>query len=208
MEQISIAEPLASSGETVLSPQAWEHVVDIVVEGEPIAEQPTFKRYGYKQRNFTRVPWKQFSKFEVLIVQTFLFWLFSCRQIQLLFSICFFWFCFLDNYIQYIFKRLKSLRNEFHTYPTVKTAAQKSDTRYLSKLRPSQMAIPRRYIPRNAWKQIENGTLSYVNEMRICSVIFIQVAGLKVEENPELADLLMKRIQVRYPYETNYVSSW
>jgi len=44
LEQISIAEPLASSGETVFSPEAWEKVKKYVVEGEPIPERPTFHR--------------------------------------------------------------------------------------------------------------------------------------------------------------------
>ena len=42
--QISIAEPLAAIGETVLSPQAWTHVEPYVVEGDPIEERPDFHR--------------------------------------------------------------------------------------------------------------------------------------------------------------------
>lgn len=45
MEQIAIAEPLAGSGETVLSPQAWTEVEYTVVEGEPLREGPS----GYRR---------------------------------------------------------------------------------------------------------------------------------------------------------------
>ncbi|CAJ1343015.1 unnamed protein product [Effrenium voratum] len=38
LEQISIAEPLASNGETCLSPQAWHYVKDCVVEGSPLED--------------------------------------------------------------------------------------------------------------------------------------------------------------------------
>eukprot|EP00397_Hematodinium_sp_SG-2012_P000395 GEMP01000395.1.p1 GENE.GEMP01000395.1~~GEMP01000395.1.p1 ORF type:complete len:2128 (+),score=348.42 GEMP01000395.1:152-6535(+) len=44
LEQISIAEPLAVSGETVLSPEAWMHVEKYVIEGAPILERPEFHR--------------------------------------------------------------------------------------------------------------------------------------------------------------------
>merc|ERR1719161_2114339 len=40
LEQISIAEPLAANGETVLSPQCWEHVRQTVIEGAPVTERP------------------------------------------------------------------------------------------------------------------------------------------------------------------------
>lgn len=40
MEQTAVAEPLAGSGETVLSPQAWEKVQHTVVAGVPLTEGP------------------------------------------------------------------------------------------------------------------------------------------------------------------------
>eukprot|EP00928_Gymnodinium_smaydae_P014524 TRINITY_DN1533_c0_g1_i4.p1 TRINITY_DN1533_c0_g1~~TRINITY_DN1533_c0_g1_i4.p1 ORF type:complete len:1571 (+),score=182.77 TRINITY_DN1533_c0_g1_i4:112-4824(+) len=40
MEQITIAEPLAGSGETVLSPQTWREIHWTVQEGEPLTEGP------------------------------------------------------------------------------------------------------------------------------------------------------------------------
>eukprot|EP00928_Gymnodinium_smaydae_P024615 TRINITY_DN1986_c0_g1_i1.p1 TRINITY_DN1986_c0_g1~~TRINITY_DN1986_c0_g1_i1.p1 ORF type:complete len:2362 (-),score=606.06 TRINITY_DN1986_c0_g1_i1:70-7155(-) len=40
LEQISIAEPLASSGETVLSPQTWMEVEQFVIEGAPLDTGP------------------------------------------------------------------------------------------------------------------------------------------------------------------------
>jgi len=44
LEQIAIAEPLAASGETVLSPQCWTHVADTVIEGPPIPDNPQYHR--------------------------------------------------------------------------------------------------------------------------------------------------------------------
>jgi class 3 adenylate cyclase len=41
MEQIAIAEPLASSGEAVLSPQTWNEVSYTAVEGDPLTEGPS-----------------------------------------------------------------------------------------------------------------------------------------------------------------------
>lgn len=41
MEEISIAEPLANSGETVLSPSVL-HELDTEVISEPVASQPGF----------------------------------------------------------------------------------------------------------------------------------------------------------------------
>ena len=40
----AIAEPLAKNGETVMSPQAWEHARGTVIEGAPVAERPEFHR--------------------------------------------------------------------------------------------------------------------------------------------------------------------
>lgn len=42
--QISIAEPLAANGETVLSPEAWAHVSEFMVEGSPLTSHPEFHR--------------------------------------------------------------------------------------------------------------------------------------------------------------------
>jgi len=44
LEQIAVAEPLAGSGETVLSPECWCHVASTVVEGPRIEERPEYHR--------------------------------------------------------------------------------------------------------------------------------------------------------------------
>ena len=44
MEQIAVAEPLAGSGETVLSPETWQHVSFTALEGKPIDGAPSFHR--------------------------------------------------------------------------------------------------------------------------------------------------------------------
>eukprot|EP00971_Amphidinium_carterae_P019260 379052-Amphidinium_carterae.1 len=44
MDEIAIAEGLAESGETVLSPTAWGQVKDMVIEGSPLKKNLAFHR--------------------------------------------------------------------------------------------------------------------------------------------------------------------
>lgn len=136
MEQISIAEPLASNGETVLSPEAWQHVAHTVIEGEPLEKRPEFHR------------------------------LVQCDPEQ-------------------------------HTFPVLKAAALETDMRGDYRFTIDQIDICRRYIPSAVFKQIAGGTLTYVNEMRNLSVIFINVQGVDVstETGSVKADKLMKGVQ-------------
>eukprot|EP00746_Dinoflagellata_sp_MGD_P004497 gnl/MRDRNA2_/MRDRNA2_108697_c0_seq1.p1 gnl/MRDRNA2_/MRDRNA2_108697_c0~~gnl/MRDRNA2_/MRDRNA2_108697_c0_seq1.p1 ORF type:complete len:1012 (+),score=188.37 gnl/MRDRNA2_/MRDRNA2_108697_c0_seq1:97-3132(+) len=136
LEQISIAEPLASNGETVLSPQAWEHVKHTVIEGEVVADRPDFHR-------------------------------------------------------------LLRMEEKQHTFPTLKSAAKESDKREKYRLGLAHADVLRRYIPSAVFKQIEGGTLTYVNEMRNISVIFIQCAGVDVstDNGSKVAQKLMTGVQ-------------
>lgn len=136
LEQISIAEPLASNGETVLSPQAWEHVKDTVIEGAPVEDRPEFHR-------------------------------------------------------------LFRMDEKKHTFPTLKNSAKENDQRSEYRLGLAQADILRRYIPSAVFKQIEGGTLTYVNEMRNISVIFIQCAGVDVstDDGSKIAQKLMTGVQ-------------
>merc|ERR1719265_505350 len=144
LEQISIAEPLAANGETVLSPQAWEHVRNTVIEGAPVTERPEFHR-------------------------------------------------------------LVRMDEKRHTFPTLKSAALDADNRRkTSRFGLAECDVLRRYIPSAVFKQIQGGTLTYVNEMRNISVIFIQVAGVDVstEDGSSVAQQLMTGVQrCCYSYE-------
>lgn len=135
LEQISIAEPLAKNGETVLSAEAWEYVKHTAIEGEPL-ERPDFHR------------------------------------------------CL----------RMDETR---HTFPTIKNSAMEADSRIEYQFDLAQLDILRRYIPSAVFKQIEGGTLTYVNEMRNISVIFVQVSGIDcaTDEGAKQSQRLMTGIQ-------------
>eukprot|EP00930_Biecheleria_cincta_P059417 TRINITY_DN4515_c0_g1_i5.p1 TRINITY_DN4515_c0_g1~~TRINITY_DN4515_c0_g1_i5.p1 ORF type:complete len:1061 (-),score=178.45 TRINITY_DN4515_c0_g1_i5:334-3474(-) len=99
------------------------------------------------------------------------------------------------------------LRPEFHlltrmdeqqyTFPTVKHAAQENDNRAAQQFSSFHLPIIRRYIPSAVYKQIECGTLTYVNEMRNISVIFISGIGLNVmsETGPAQVQELVASVQ-------------
>jgi class 3 adenylate cyclase len=136
LEQISVAEPLAKNGETVLSPQAWSYVSNCVIEGAPIPENPSYHQ-------------------------------------------------------------LARMDETKYTFPTIKNAAMEADDREEYKFGLGQLDVLRRYIPSAVFKQIQGGTLTYVNEMRSISVIFIQVQGVEVSsrEGSLVAQQLMAGVQ-------------
>merc|ERR1719498_2174596 len=79
-----------------------------------------------------------------------------------------------------------------------------SDSRHRYKLGLNCLDLLRHYIPSAVFKQIQGGTLKYVNEMRNMSVIFIQVAGVDVstDEGSKVAEELMTGVQkITYSYE-------
>lgn len=84
-----------------------------------------------------------------------------------------------------------------YTFPTIKHATQLYDTRLDRCFKLSELNITRRYIPSAVFKQIECGTLAYVNEMRNISTIFISGSGLDVmaDGGPQLAQELMSSVQ-------------
>mmetsp|Transcript_44947 Transcript_44947/g.144002 ORF Transcript_44947/g.144002 Transcript_44947/m.144002 type:complete len:1129 (-) Transcript_44947:87-3473(-) len=144
IEQISIAEPLAKNGETCLSPQAWEHVSDCVIEdtGRSL-ERPDFHL-------------------------------------------------------------LLKMDEQKYTFPTIKYSAMERDCRAEKQFKLSELNVIRRYIPSAVFKQIEGGTLTYVNEMRNISTIFISGSGIDVssDEGALVAHELMSSIQrVCYSHE-------
>jgi len=84
-----------------------------------------------------------------------------------------------------------------YTFPTVRQAAIDRDMRDQHRFRLSELPILRRYIPSAVFKQIEGGTLTYVNEMRNISTIFIAGSGIDVstDAGSRVAQELMSEIQ-------------
>ncbi|CAE8606275.1 unnamed protein product [Polarella glacialis] len=121
LEQVAIAEPLAKNGETCVSPQAWEHVQNCVIED--------------RRRTLELNP---------------------------------------DYHL------LLKLDESRYTFPTIKFSAKERDRRHEKQFQLSELDFIRRYIPSAVFKQIEGGTLTYVNEMRRVSTIFVNVSGLDV----------------------------
>ncbi|KAF4657097.1 hypothetical protein FOL47_008614, partial [Perkinsus chesapeaki] len=140
LEQISKAEPMAGSGETVLSPEAWELVKDTVLEGEPLLD---------------------------------------------------------DECIG--FHRLLSMDVNKHTYATIKNAAKDADRREeMYALRINELYIAKWFIPPAVFKQIENDTIAYVNEMRTVTTIFISVPeaiDVSTSNGALIAQKLMEAVQ-------------
>jgi class 3 adenylate cyclase len=84
-----------------------------------------------------------------------------------------------------------------YTFPTIKHAARENDNRGEKRFRLSELPVIRRYVPSAVFKQIECGTLEYVNEMRNISVIFISGSGLDVMNDKGARDAqdLMASVQ-------------
>jgi len=145
LEQISIAEPLAHNGETCLSPQAWEHVQDCVVE------DTSRKLEGHPD-----------------------------------------------------FHLLLKMDETKYTFPTIKYSAIQRDTRAEKQFKLTELHVIRRYVPSAVFKQIEGGTLKYVDEMRTISTIFIAGSGVdpSTDAGAAVAQDLMSSVQrVCYAYE-------
>ncbi|CAK0817044.1 unnamed protein product [Prorocentrum cordatum] len=84
-----------------------------------------------------------------------------------------------------------------YTFPTVKFSAMESDRRQETQFRLPEMPIIRRFVPSAVFKQIEGGTLTYVNEMRTISTIFVSGSGVDVssDEGAQVAQELMASVQ-------------
>jgi hypothetical protein len=95
------------------------------------------------------------------------------------------------------FKLLKKMDGKKYTFPCIKYCAMERDFRHQKQFKLSELNIIRRYIPSAVFKQIEGGTLTYVNEMRNISTIFISGSGVDVstEENAQVAQDLMTSLQ-------------
>lgn len=99
---------------------------------------------------------------------------------------------------------LENLNASQYTFPCVRNAAVERDMRHLHKFTLQELHVIRRYIPSNVFKQIENDTLTYVNEMRTISTIFISGSGVDVssEQGARVAQELVTDVQrVCYAHE-------
>lgn len=95
------------------------------------------------------------------------------------------------------FHLLIGIQKSRYTCPTIKKASQMYDTREKLTFKSSDFNIARRFIPSFVYKQIENGTLQNVNEMRTVTVIFASGAGFDVMsvDGPQRAQALMTNVQ-------------
>jgi len=84
-----------------------------------------------------------------------------------------------------------------YTFPTIKHAAKDNDDRGAKQFTLSQLNVIRQYIPSAVFKQIECGTLTYVNEMRHISAVYISGTGLDVmsDKGPEKCQELVSSVQ-------------
>merc|ERR1719487_2354062 len=84
-----------------------------------------------------------------------------------------------------------------YTFPTIKHAARENDNRLEARFKLTELHVIRQYISSAVIKQIECGTLDYVNEMRNISVIFISGSGLDVMSDKGAKDAqdLMSSVQ-------------
>jgi class 3 adenylate cyclase len=97
------------------------------------------------------------------------------------------------------FHILLQLEESKYTYPTVRNAAVERDAREENyKFQLSELPALRMYIPSAVFKQIEGGTLTYVNEMRNIATIFISGSGVDVstDEGSKVAQDLMSGVQL------------
>eukprot|EP00930_Biecheleria_cincta_P063811 TRINITY_DN4933_c0_g2_i1.p1 TRINITY_DN4933_c0_g2~~TRINITY_DN4933_c0_g2_i1.p1 ORF type:complete len:1042 (-),score=195.94 TRINITY_DN4933_c0_g2_i1:241-3366(-) len=102
------------------------------------------------------------------------------------------------------FHLLAKMDESKFTFPTIKYATQLYDLRYEHAFTTQELEVTRRYIPSAVYKQIECGTLQYVNEMRNISAIFISGSNLDVmsSDGPKKAQDLMSSVQrVCYAHE-------
>lgn len=91
-----------------------------------------------------------------------------------------------------------------YTFPTIKHAAMENDNRAEHRFMNKHLKILRKYIPSSVFKQIECGTLVYVNEMRNISVMYINGSGLDVmsQKGAMMAQELMTEVQKKcYQHE-------
>lgn len=91
-----------------------------------------------------------------------------------------------------------------YTFPTIKHAAMENDVRMDNKFRLSELHILRQYIPTAVFKQIECGTLGFVNEMRNISTIFVSGSGLnpRSEKGAQTCQELVMAVQQKcYAHE-------
>jgi class 3 adenylate cyclase len=97
------------------------------------------------------------------------------------------------------YHRLADLNPSLHSYATIRAATKSRDTRserYSLEL--NELPLSKRYIPSAVYMQMENGTLEYVNEIRVVTGFFMSVKGVNVSDIPKgarMAQDLMSLVQ-------------
>lgn len=105
------------------------------------------------------------------------------------------------------FHRLLRLNESRYTYPTIKRASIAKDRRGETQFQISELDIIRRYIPPHVFKRIECGTLTYVNEMRKVTVVFVSINGFDVSTDEgcqRLQDCVAGLQSAIYAYEGTF----
>jgi len=170
LEQISIAEPLASSGETVLSPQCWEAVDKYFTRGEPL---PDDTPAGFARLGDIKKPDHSYPCLKNAASQN--------RYI----------------YTESMKKGVKPSEIEeiLHSQATVETEAEEQAR--LDVYRDQLFERSKRFVPRAVLQQLEAGTVGNVNEMRNVTIIFVQIQGVKVytDEGVPIAQKLISYMQ-------------
>lgn len=92
---------------------------------------------------------------------------------------------------------LAGMDDNNYTFPTIKHAAIENDHRTEKQFRLSELRLIKKYMASAVFKQIEYGTMEYLNEMRQVSMIFVVAPKLDVlsEEGANTAQKLMTRVQ-------------
>eukprot|EP00928_Gymnodinium_smaydae_P046316 TRINITY_DN3084_c0_g4_i1.p1 TRINITY_DN3084_c0_g4~~TRINITY_DN3084_c0_g4_i1.p1 ORF type:complete len:1123 (-),score=247.59 TRINITY_DN3084_c0_g4_i1:427-3795(-) len=91
-----------------------------------------------------------------------------------------------------------------YTFPTIKHAAMLRDRRHEFNFTHSELNTIRKYIPSAVYKQIKDGTLEYVNEMRYVTTIFFTCAGVDgnlAEGANTLQDIMVEMQKICYDHE-------
>mmetsp|Transcript_11517 Transcript_11517/g.26706 ORF Transcript_11517/g.26706 Transcript_11517/m.26706 type:complete len:1237 (-) Transcript_11517:56-3766(-) len=102
------------------------------------------------------------------------------------------------------FHLLERMDEAKYTFPAIKYATKLYDNRAEQTFTLNELMVARRYIPFSVYKQIECGTLQYVNEMRNISVIFIKGTGLDLmspDGPPRLQELVSAVQKTCYAHE-------
>eukprot|EP00400_MALV-I_sp_L67-5_P000434 gene434-248_t len=169
LEQIAYAEPLAQSGETVLSPNAWQLIADCFIEGPPIQSIPHLPQdvsSAMSELSRKRIGPSAPSMGHCDVESSHGL---SRRRRN-----------------DAGFKRMHGLSSTINkitlTAPTITAES---------------LSLMRRYIPKAVWDRLIAGHEKFIEEMRTASVVFMCVENLDVStpDGSVKAHMLMTAVQ-------------